>query len=189
LWGAETRHDIYLYFLFLSPAVSHGQLSKMFKMKIITLPTLSHPQKATALKLWNAEYPVGLQMPDMTSFDNFLNTLINPKHYLLINEADGISGWASVFLREVAGCFFIMIDGAIHGKGYGTLLLNELKKDEKQLFGWVIDHNNDIKANGEPYPSPINFYRKNGFTINTDLRLENEQLSAVNILWNAETGR
>ena len=58
-----------------------------------------------------------------------------------------------------------------------------LKNDGDQLFGWAIDHDNDIRADGRPYPSPIAFYKKNGFVINNDLRLENEQLSAVNILW------
>ena len=157
-------------------------------MKIITTPALSDQQKQTALNIWNTEYPVRLLMPDMNEFDAFINTLINPQYYLLTNETDEIVGWAATFSIEPVRCFFIMLAGSIHGKGYGSLLLNELKKDESQLFGWAIDHNDDIKANGEPYPSPINFYRKNGFTINVDLRLENEQLSAVNILWNAETG-
>jgi len=152
-------------------------------MKIITTSTLSDQQKQAALNIWNAEYPVRLLMPGMDEFDAFINPLINPKHYLLINEIDEIIGWAATFSIEPVRCFFIMLSGSVHGKGYGALLLNELKKDGTRLFGWAIDHSGDIKADGEPYPSPINFYRKNGFTINTDLRLENEQLSAVNILW------
>ena len=158
-------------------------------MKTITTPILSDQQKQAALNIWNAEYPVRLLMPGMDEFDAFINTLIKPKHYLLINETDEIVGWAAAFSIEPVRCFFIMLASSIHGKGHGTLLLNELKKDGTQLFGWAIDHDTDVKENGEPYPSPINFYRKNGFTINTDLRLENEQLSAVNILWNTETGQ
>lgn len=158
-------------------------------MKIITTPILSDHQKQAALKIWNTEYPVRLLMPGMDELDAFINPLINPKHYLLINEVNEIVGWAATFSRETARCFFIILSGSIHGKGYGTLLLNEIKKDEKQLFAWAIDHDNDVKANGEPYASPIKFYRKNEFTINEGLRLENEQLSAVNILWNAETGQ
>lgn len=156
-------------------------------MKIITTTNLSNQQKQAALNIWNTEYPVRLLMPGMDNFDAFINPLINQKHYLLINETDEIIGWAATFSIEHVRCFFIMLSGSVHGKGYGTLLLNELKKDGTQLFGWAIDHDTDIKANGELYPSPINFYRKNGFTINEDLRLENDQLSAVNILWAAET--
>ncbi|MCR8558033.1 GNAT family N-acetyltransferase [Mucilaginibacter sp. BJC16-A38] len=155
-------------------------------MKIITSPTLSDQQKERVLHIWNTEYPVKLQMPGMADFDNFLNTLINPKHYLMIDNDDVIIGWGNKYYIGDVTCFFIMISGEIHGKGYGTTLLNELKKGEKQLFGWAIDHNNDIKADGRPYPSPINFYLKNNFTINTEMRLEDEQLSAVNILWEKE---
>jgi len=158
-------------------------------MKTITTTTLSDQQKQAALNIWNTEYPVRLLMPGMDEFDAFINTLINPKHYLLINETSEIAGWAATFSIETTRCFFIMLSGSVHGKGHGTLLLNELKKDGTQLFGWAIDHDNDIKADGKPYPSPISFYRKNDFTINTDLRLENEQLSAVNILWSGKSGR
>ncbi|ASU33436.1 GNAT family N-acetyltransferase [Mucilaginibacter xinganensis] len=158
-------------------------------MKIIITPTLSDQQKERVLRIWNAEYPVRLQMPGMDEFDTFLNTLINPKHYLMVSNDDVIIGWGNKYYIGDVTCFFIMLSGEIHGKGYGTTLLNELKKGENQLFGWAIDHDTDVKVNGEPYPSPIHFYRKNGFTINIDLRLENEQLSAVNILWNAKTGQ
>jgi hypothetical protein len=152
-------------------------------MKIITTPTLSDEQKKSALKIWNTEYPIKLQLPGIAEFDTFLDTLINPTHYLLIDSNDLIIGWANKYYVESITCFFIMISGDVHGKGYGTTLLNELKKGEKQLFGWAIDHNNDVKASGEPYPSPINFYIKNNFTVNNEMRLENELLSAVNILW------
>jgi hypothetical protein len=156
-------------------------------MKIITTSTLSDHQKQVVLNIWNTEYPVNLQMPGMDEFDNFLNTLISPKHYLMVDNNDVIIGWGNKYYIGEVTCFFIMISGEIHGKGYGTILLNELKKGEKQLFGWAIDHNNDIKADGRPYPSPINFYIKNNFTINTEMRLEDEQLSAVNILWEKES--
>ena len=155
-------------------------------MKIIIQTYLNSEQKQAALKIWNAEYPVNLQMPGIAEFDDFLNTLIDPKYYLMINESDAIAGWAATFSAGPVRSFFIMLDSAYHGKGYGTILLNELKKEGPQLFAWAIDHNNDVKPDGRPYPSPINFYLKNGFTVNNDLRLENEQLSAVNILWEAK---
>jgi GNAT superfamily N-acetyltransferase len=152
-------------------------------MKILTQTFLSPEQKLTALRTWNTEYPVRLQMPGMAEFDAFLGTLTNPKYYLFIDDAENIAGWAATFTAGPVRSFFIMLSGAYHGKGYGTILLNELKKEGPQLFAWAIDHNNDVKPDGTPYPSPINFYLKNGFTVNNDLRLEDEQLSAVNILW------
>jgi GNAT superfamily N-acetyltransferase len=156
------------------------------KMKIITQTHLTTEQKRIALKIWNSEYPVKLQMRGIDEFDVFLNPLIDTKYYLLI-DAYSIAGWAATFSAGPVRSFFIMLNSAYHGKGYGTILLTELKKEGPQLFAWAIDHNNDVKPDGRPYPSPINFYLKNGFTVNNELRLENEQLSAVNILWEADS--
>ena len=151
-------------------------------MQIVTTPQLSPQQKQQALDIWNTEYPVRLVMPGMAEFDAYLYPLQNAKHYLMYDNWV-LAGWATTFFINQVRCFFIMLNSAYHGKGYGTRLLNELKNDGDQLFGWAIDHDNDIRADGRPYPSPIAFYKKNGFVINNDLRLENEQLSAVNILW------
>src|SRR3569833_1592092 len=154
-------------------------------MNIISTPYLSIEQKQTALNIWNTEYPVRLHMPAMANFDAFIVFLSDPKYYLLL-DSENIAGWATTFTAGPVRCFFIMLNGAYHGKGYGTTLLNELKKEGPQLFAWAFDHNNDVKPDGRPFPSPINFYIKNGFTVNNDLRLENEALSAVNILWQAK---
>ena len=155
-------------------------------MKITSQTALAPEQKQAALKIWNTEYPVNLQMHGTAEFDDFLDTLVDPKYYLM-DEGDFIAGWAATFSAGPVRSFFIMLNSTYHGKGYGTLLLNELKKEGPQLFAWAIDHNNDVKPDGRPYPSPINFYLKNGFTVNNELRLENEQLSAVNILWEANS--
>jgi hypothetical protein len=71
----------------------------------------------------------------------------------------------------------------VHGQGKGTLLLNKLKENEHKLCGWVVDHDNDRKQDGEPYKSPLKFYQKNGFAICSDVRLETEKRSAVKIIW------
>lgn len=152
-------------------------------MKIITQNHLSPAQKEAALRIWNAEYPVRLHMPAMQHLDDFLDSIFDKTYYLLIADNSAIAGWAAAFITGHVRSFFIMIDGAYHGKGYGTLLLNQIKQDNSKLFAWAIDHNEDVRADGTPYPSPIEFYLKNGFTVNEDLRLENELLSAVNILW------
>ncbi len=155
-------------------------------MKIITQNHLSPEQKETALRIWNTEYPVKLVMPGMEQFDKFLDTITDKEYYLLLNADNNIAGWATAFTTGPVRSFFIMIDGAYHGKGYGTQLLDHIKQHNTKLFAWAIDHDEDVKPDGSPYPSPIAFYRKNGFTVNEDLRLENELLSAVNILWEKE---
>lgn len=154
-------------------------------MELVTSAILTGPQKAAALKIWNNEYPTKLLLPDMKSFESFLKELIDPQYYLL-SDKNELTGWAATFAVTLTTCFFIMISSECQGKGYGTLLLNQLKADNKDLFAWAIDHQDDVKADGKHYRSPIEFYRKNGFTINTGFRLETDLLSAVNISWNRE---
>ena len=150
------------------------------------LTSLTDTQKETALSIWNMEYPVKLCMPGIAEFNAFLDSLINPGYFLLKDDDTEIIGWATLFSVENVRCFFIMLKSSSHGKGYGTLLLNALKAKENTLFGWAVDHDNNVKADGTPYPSPINFYIKNNFTINNELRLETDVLSAVNIIWQAD---
>ncbi|GGI27649.1 hypothetical protein [Pedobacter mendelii] len=75
------------------------------------------------------------------------------------------------------------LDEKIHGMGKGTALLSALKENETVLNAWVIDKEEAIKQNGEIYKSPLNFYLKNGFMVYPEMRLENEKMSAVKIIW------
>ena len=151
-------------------------------MKIEETSALSHAQALAVLQLWNAEYPVTLQY-NSDGFAEYLEGLMKQKHYLLSDE-NGICGWAFTFSRDSEVWFAIIIDGSIHGKGYGSLLLNKLKEKEPALNGWAIDHNTAKKAGGAAYLSPLRFYLKNNFTF-TNTRLETEKLSAIKICWSA----
>ncbi len=152
-------------------------------MKIITEKTLTIEQKVNICQLWNNEYPKKLSYEKVSDFENYLGNLTETKHYLLVDKNKNINGWAFTFLRENQIWFAIIIKSEVHGKGFGTLLLNELKNVEKELNGWVIDHENDFKLNGERYKSPIEFYKKNGFKILSENRIENEKISATKIKW------
>ena len=57
------------------------------------------------------------------------------------------------------------------------------KEKENSLNAWVIDHNRDLKANGDAYRSPLEFYLKNGFKLLSDIRLELTNISAVQVNW------
>jgi len=102
---------------------------------------------------------------------------------LFVDEFNQILGWAFVFVREKENWFGIILNSKQQGKGFGTLLLKELKKCKSSLNGWVIDHSNDIKQNGELYSSPLDFYLKNEFLVDKNIRLENNAISAVKIKW------
>ncbi|WP_264566043.1 GNAT family N-acetyltransferase [Flavobacterium sp. N3904] len=152
-------------------------------MRIIQTTILSLKQKQSLFELWNSEYPKKIGYNELSEFEDYLDGLLEIKHYLLMNDQNTILGWAFTFVREEEDWFGIIIDSNIHGRGFGTLLLNELKKHKSILNGWATNHQNDFKQNNEPYLSPIEFYSKNGFIVNENIRMENEKISAVKIRW------
>jgi hypothetical protein len=154
-------------------------------MRIIEKQALSLDEKKILNKLWNNEYPEKIGYRELSEFEGYLDGLSNTVHYLVVNDQNQILGWAFTFLREAEDWFGIIINSEIQAKGFGILLLDELKKSKLVLNGWVIDHQNDLKQNNEPYLSPLGFYTKNGFLVHENCRIENDKISAVKIRWKA----
>lgn len=150
-------------------------------MNIIQTSELSHVQKLRVYDLWNAEYPSQLSYSNLSELDNYLNGLEDIRHYLLTEGHQFILGWAVAFKRDNERWFAIILDNQTQGKGYGRLMLNRLSKDYETLNGWVVDHTSYVKKDGSPYLPPLEFYLKNGFRVIPELRMENEQTSAVKI--------
>lgn len=152
-------------------------------MRIVQKEVLSLEEKNSLMQLWNNEYPAKLNLKTLEDFEFYLDGILNTKHYLLRDDLDKIDGWAFTFFRENENWFAIILDGQIQGKGNGSFLMNEIKNDNDSLNGWVIDHENEVKHNATLYRSPIAFYVKNGFTICSEIRIENEKMSGVKINW------
>ena len=152
-------------------------------MYIIQTSILSFEEKQSLFELWNSEYPEKLVYNELSEFENYLNGLSKLKHFLLTDDLNKLQGWAFNFEREEENWFGIIVNSKVHHKGFGTLLLNELKKNNTVLNGWVTDHQNDVKQNKESYLSPIEFYSKNGFSVSKNIRIENDKISAVKITW------
>lgn len=152
-------------------------------MKIIKTTVLSFDQKTTLFELWNSEYPEKLVYTELSEFENYLDGLSELKHFLLLDDLKKLQGWAFNFEREKENWFGIIVNSKMHQRGFGTLLINELKNNNSVLNGLVTDHQNNVKQNKEPYLSPIAFYSKNGFSICENIRLENDKISAVKIKW------
>ena len=89
-----------------------------------------------------------------------LENYISQLKYTPLQE-EKIKGWYFDFNRDSEKWFAMILDASIQGQGFGRQILNQAKEKESELNGWVIDHNNDLKANGEYYKSPIGFYLKN----------------------------
>lgn len=151
-------------------------------MKIVKCSELKLQQKASILYLWNREYPVQLNLTS-EGFDNYLRSSTGHQHFLILDDASEIIGWAYTFDRDGERWFSILIDGLYQKVGFGTMLLNLLKEKEHKLAGWVIDHPYDVKKNGDPYESPLKFYIKNGFEVCPDIRYKDEKIAAVKIEW------
>ena len=135
------------------------------------------------MELWNQEYPLKLNYHYLEDFKTYLNNLTDQSHILLLDEGNKVIGWYFDFLREGERWFAILLNSDVHRKGFGTKLLQIAKEKESILNGWVIDHNEDIKPNGDPYISPLDFYTKNDFKVISETRLELEKISAVKIKW------
>ena len=116
---------------------------------------LTNFNKKQLLQLWNAEYPKNLSYSTLQDFETYLNALGHPMHILLLNKESAIVGWAFSFDREAAKWFGILLDAKYQGQGFGKQLLTELKKTTRELNGWVIDHDLNLKANGSIYHSPL----------------------------------
>lgn len=130
-------------------------------------------------QLWNKEYPVTLK----DRFGLLLDGVENYTHYLIEDEHNHIIAWAVDFEKDKEIRFSIIVDSKQQGKGLGQLLIKHLKAALNEFYGWVIDHNNDLKANGEYYQSPLSFYEKQGFEVLHDVRVDTEMLKAVKIKW------
>ncbi|WP_394772978.1 hypothetical protein [Flavobacterium sp.] len=86
-------------------------------------------------------------------------------------------------MRDNENWFAVILNSEIQGKGNGSVLINELKKKNISLNGWVVDNENEVKQNETFYRSPMPFYIKNGFTVCSEIRIENEKMSGVKINW------
>lgn len=155
----------------------------ILKTNIIHTIDLSLEQKESLFELWNSEYPERICYSELSEFQDYLNILLNTKHYLLVDDLKQIQGWAFTFVREEENWFGIIVASKLQRKSFGTILLDELKKNNPVLNGWVIDHQNDVKRNKEVYLSPLDFYTKYGFIVNQSIRMQNEKISAVKIRW------
>jgi GNAT superfamily N-acetyltransferase len=152
-------------------------------MNIHSFIELTSTHKPQLLELWNNEYPVELGYKSLSDFENYLNNLESPSHHFLADNEGNIKGWYFDFNRDSEKWFGIIVESSLHGKGLGRSLLNYAKSKEPELNGWVIDHQNSQRKDGQLYQSPLEFYKKQGFEVHCDIRLELPEISAVKIHW------
>jgi predicted GNAT family N-acyltransferase len=64
----------------------------------------------------------------MNRFSMLLNDVTNYRHFIIENQQDDIVGWAVLFDKENKTRFSIIVAERFKGKGLGSQLINELKK-------------------------------------------------------------
>lgn len=150
-------------------------------MRILKLKELNAIQVKDIMEIWNNEYPVSLNFKGLDEFNKYLLNLQNAEHYIVLS-GDRVSGWIATFDRFDQKWFVMLIASQYQSKGLGARLINEVKPNSKELYGWVVDQDIYFKLNGQPYSSPLGFYQKMGFEI-TNEELKNEKLRAIKIKW------
>ena len=81
-------------------------------MKFINQSVLSSSDKMQVLELWNIEYPEKLMYHSPNDFDNYLNSLRNQSHILLLDDSAKIQGWYFDFIRDGEKWFAIILDSS-----------------------------------------------------------------------------
>lgn len=156
-------------------------------MKIVRRKNLTSGQKKEIVELWNTEYPLTLQYKDISELDEYLKKLEDLNHILLMDENDKIKGWYSDFIRDNERWFLAILSSEIQGRKLGAQIIKNAKETNEELNGWVINSNNYKKADGQFYKSPTDFYRKQGFQILENIKLETDKIGAIKIKW-SKTG-
>ncbi|MBS1796194.1 MAG: GNAT family N-acetyltransferase [Acidobacteria bacterium] len=140
-------------------------------------------EKKAVFDLWNAEYPASIGYESTAGLDAFLDGIGDKRHYLL-RDADGnLKAWLVAFTRDGERWFSIIVDSREQKKGFGRRLLDEVKKHETALCGWVAGGSDQKKRDGSPYLSPLEFYRKIGFAVFPEITYEKGGFRAVKIKW------
>lgn len=152
-------------------------------MIITKTKSLSKKRKHEIIALWNEEYPKKLMLSALVEFEEYLEAL-EDKHYIILSDENGkLRGWLVYFIRDNERWFAMILDSSVQGKGLGSKILTVAKKHNPELNGWVIDNDTEPKQNVENYKSPIGFYRKNGFEILLNSKLEKKGINGVKVKW------
>ncbi len=149
-------------------------------MIFLVTKTLNLKQKEILRVLWNNEYPQAIKQKTFLEFEEYLNSLKDTNHTLIIDN-NIIIGWYADFIRENERWFLMILASKFHGKGIGKLLLEKAKKKHTVLNGWVVTSNQHIKTNNQYYQSPIKFYKKLGFTIFENITMVSTSIKTIKI--------
>jgi len=150
---------------------------------IIHTQVLNQQQQFELLKCWNEVYPLNLKFDDLGKMKIYFDGLQKLEYFLLIDSSIPATAFSFRFIRDEELWLAMLMPPAMQGKGYGSILIEELTENINSISAWVVDHERDVKADGSPYISPLLFYLKERFEIQEGVRLENDTISAAKLVW------
>jgi GNAT superfamily N-acetyltransferase len=112
------------------------------KTEIIKTRILTERQIRQINQLWNDEFPVKLK----GRFGILLDGVSNFEHYYIAEKNDAVIAWAVIFEKDNELRFSLIVHSSHKGKGFGTALVNKLKENHSHFYGWVIDHNQNLRS-------------------------------------------
>lgn len=152
-------------------------------MNFIETQKLVKDQKLQIIDLWNQEFPGEISLSGLNDFNEYLQGLSDKHHIILIDKTGTLKGWLLHFIRNKKRWFTMILDSSIHGQGWGSTFLEQAKKSNSELNGWVVDTNSELKQNGERYISPIRFYKKNKFNVEYETQNTVKSINVVKVVW------
>ncbi len=150
---------------------------------IIHTQVLNQQQQFELLKCWNEVYPLNLKFDDLGKMKIYFDGLQKLEYFLLIDSSIPATAFSFRFIRDEELWLAMLMPPAMQGKGYGSILIEELTENINSISAWVVDHERDVKADGSPYISPLLFYLKERFEIQEGVRLETDTISAAKLVW------
>lgn len=150
---------------------------------IISTSVLNFKQQEELFHCWNSVYPTNVKFDDFGMMQSYFDGLQHLQFFLLIDGSIPATAFSFRFMREGELWLAILMPPSMQGKGYGSILLEELTENVDTISAWVVDHDLVVKTDGTPYRSPVQFYVKNGFELQEGVRLEIDTISAVKLIW------
>ena len=150
---------------------------------IIHTHVLNQQQQLELLKCWNDVYPQNLKFDDLAKLKSYFDGLQQVEYFLLIDASIPATAFSFRFIRDEELWLAMLMPPTMQGKGYGSILLEELTENISSISAWVVDHDRDLKSDGSSYISPLPFYLKEGFEIQEGVRLETDTISVAKLIW------
>lgn len=139
---------------------------------------ISTSEKNYIEKLWNSEFPAVSKLAENKELGFFLKDTTDHRYYFLKINGE-LAGWGFKFKRYSGTWFALAVERQHQGKGLGSKLLTEIRKNETEINCWSIDEPIYTKEDGTTYRPPTEFLKANGLTPCENIRGFDGKVSAI----------